>query len=101
MNTNMIFTGNLIYNNKSLGTYVFLKYNENYVFLDEVNTSLDLLKLKANKLNLKTFDTDSSKQCYIEEKSLALYYENNKHRTLKKIKNDYLSDSRNQTGIQN
>ena len=93
MNTNMIFTGNLIYNNKSLGTYVFLKY--------EFNTSLDLLKLKANKLNLKTFDTDSSKQCYIEEKSLALYYENNKHRTLKKIKNDYLSDSRNQTGIQN
>ena len=101
MNTNMIFTGNLIYNNKNLGTYVFLKYNENYVFLDEFNTSLDLLTLKANKLNSKTFDTDSNKQCHIDEKSLAPYYENSKHRTLKKIKNDYLSDSRNQTGIQN
>lgn len=45
MNTNRIFTGNLICDNEFKGTYLFFKAGKKYLFLNDINSILDL-KLK-------------------------------------------------------
>ena len=100
MNTNRIFEGEIVLNNEKIGTSVFLKVGEKFVLLDDINTIIDLVKLNLNiNDNIMIFDTGSSKKYYIDENSLIPYYQEEKQKTLRKIKLDFLCDSRNPSGI--
>lgn len=102
MNTNRIFEGEVFSNNEKIGTSVFLKTGEKFVLLDDINTTIDLIKLdlNINNGNILIFDTDNSKKYYIDENTLVPYYEKEKQKTLRKIKLDFLCDSRNPGGIE-
>lgn len=100
MKTDRIYEGNVICDNMDKGKFVFIKIGERFVFLDEVNNLIDLLKIGNGMSNIIMFDTDKTKRYYIDEETLKPYYEKNSHKTLKRIKFDYLLDPRSPIGIQ-
>ncbi len=100
MNTNRIFLGNLMYDEKFVGIRIFLKCKGDvYVALDDINSIMDVHRINNKKSTLTTFTTMNSDYYYIDEDSLTPYYEKQKHKSLKKIKFDVLLDSRNPKGI--
>ena len=76
MNVSKIYEGDFICDGKYKGRYIFLKTGEKYVFLDKVNSVIDLAKLKVNKFYGLILDTDESKFYYIDSKSLKHIKEN-------------------------
>ena len=99
MNTNRIFIGNLMCDKNEIGQSVFLKVGEDYVFLDDVNNLLDMLKIKSKTTKIPKLNTIKNGYYYIDKSSLKPFYEKNTNKSLKKIKEDYLLDSRNPKGI--
>ncbi len=99
MNTNKIFTGNLVCDKEEKGTFVFLQVGEQYVFLDEVNNIFDLIKLRIGKSEIKKFGTEKVSKYHIDRNTLMPYYEKQKQKTLGAIKMDYLVDPRNPRGL--
>ena len=99
MNTSKIYIGKLICEKKEEGRRAFLKIGKRFAILDDINTHFDVLKLRVNRTSIPTFSTNSDNDCYVEEESLNPYYEKQGHKTLKKIKLDYLLDARNPSGI--
>ena len=100
MNTNRIFIGNVMHCDNSCGIGVFLKLkNDKYALLDDIENLLDIFKINHNTSSINTLSTMKEDEFYIDENSLAPYYEKQKQKTLRKIKFDYLCDSRNPRGI--
>lgn len=99
MNTDRIVIADLIYNQKKTGTFIFLRVHGNkYVLLDDIKSGFDLSKFNINKLNI--FETTPERCCYIDESTIKPYYMKKKNKSLRKIKLDYLLDSRNPRGVQ-
>jgi len=101
MNTNRIFLGNLMCGKDLVReNVVLLKCNGGfYVQLNDVKNLIDLHKINRKKTNLKIYRTIENDGYYVLENSLVSYYEQPKHKTLKKIKLDVLVDARNPIGI--
>lgn len=100
MNTNRIFLGNVMCDKEFVGTMVLIKCKKDlYVAVDNVDTIIDVYKIKHNKSILLTYPTRENNYYYVDKNSLTPYYEKQKQKTLKKIKFDVLSDSRNPRGI--
>lgn len=99
MNTDRIFIGNVRHFYHDMGSGVFLKLkNGKYVQIDNIENLWDLFKANHNMSSTITLSTSKNEKFYIEESSLIPYYEKRKHKTLRKIKLDYLCDSRNPVG---
>ena len=96
MNTDRIVTADLYYNFQVIGRYTFLRVKKDkYVLLDDVKSELDLNAFSLKKIRIY----DTSGCCYIDKTSIKPYYGERKHKTLSKIKKDYLVDPRNPVGI--
>lgn len=100
MNTNRVFIGNIMKGNILIGSYVFLKINEDYILLEDINSVIDLLKLKCNYMHIRRFYINNGDDFYIDKDSLKPYYDRSGHRTLRRIKTDYMCDVRNPRGIE-
>ena len=96
MNTNRIFLGNLMCDKEFIETTVFLKCKDDiYVKLDDIDSILDIYNINNKKKSLPILSTMKNGYYYIDEDSLIPYYEKQKHKSLKKIKLDVFTDSRN------
>ena len=99
MNTDRIVIADLIYNQKKTGTYVFLKVKgDRYVLLDDIKSELELTGFNVKKLNI--FEACEDSCCYIDKETIRPFYNKTRHKSLKKIKFDYLLDPRNPRGVQ-
>ena len=100
MNTNKIFLGNLMYDEKFVGIRIFLKCKGDvYVALDDINSIMDVHRINNKKSTLPAFTTMKGDYYYVDKDSLTPYYKKQSHKSLKKIKFDILLDSRNPKGI--
>ena len=75
MDTNRIFVGNLMCNKELIGMSVFLKIGEEFVFLDDVNNLIDILKVKSNNKKIPKLGTTNNGYYYIDKNSLTPFYE--------------------------
>ena len=98
MNTDRIVIADLIYNQRKTGTFVFLRIKgDRFVLLDDVKSELELNRFNINKLNI--FDASKDCCCYIDKETIKPFYCKTEHKSLKKIKLDYLLDPRNPRGV--
>lgn len=104
MNTNKIFIGTLMNMDKEIGTNVFIKIGDEYMLLNDVNNIFnlyskksDIKRFKASLVNSNLKETKDT--YYINKDSLIPYYSKRHYKSLRKIKLDYILDSRNPIGI--
>ena len=104
MNTNRIFIGTLMNEDKVIGTNLFIKFDNEYILLNDINNILDLYSKKSNITRFKAEEVNcnlkrTKNKIYINKDSLIPYYDKKRHKSLRKIKFDYMLDSRNPIGI--
>lgn len=104
MNTNRIFIGTLMNEDKVIGTNVFIKIDNEYILLNDVNTLFDLYSKNSDikrfsAININTNLKGTKDKVYINKDSLIPYYDKKRYKSLRKIKFDYMLDSRNPIGI--